>query len=65
MSRNIIFIFCEHVRCSINGTELEEFYLLGYNAVQSVESEPTFRRKFRLHFQGRKISQARNQRESR
>jgi hypothetical protein len=33
--------------------------------VQSVECQPTFRRTYRLHFQGRKISWARNQCESR
>jgi hypothetical protein len=37
----------------------EEFYLLEYNAVQSVKGA------YRLHLQGRRISRARNQRESR
>jgi hypothetical protein len=39
--------------------------MAGYNAVQSVESQPTFRRKYRLHHQDRRISRARYQRESR
>jgi hypothetical protein len=39
----------------------EEFFLLGYNAVWSVESQPTFRNNMSPPFQGRGISQARNQ----
>jgi hypothetical protein len=35
-----------------NKETFDEFYLLGYNAVQSVESQPTFRS--RLHLQGRR-----------
>jgi hypothetical protein len=34
---------------------IQEFYLLGYNAVQSVESQPTFRRNISPHFPGSKI----------
>jgi hypothetical protein len=40
-------------------------YLLGYNAAQSVESQPKFGETCRLHLQGRRISQARHQSESR
>jgi hypothetical protein len=46
---------------SENKAPLEEFYLLRYNAVQSVDSEPTFGTTARLHFHGRRISQVRNQ----
>jgi hypothetical protein len=39
----------------------EEFYLLGYNAVEYVENQLTFRRK---NLQSRRLCQARNQREA-
>jgi hypothetical protein len=39
----------------------EEFCLLGNNAVWSVESKWTFGGTCRLRFEGRRISQARNQ----
>jgi hypothetical protein len=32
----------------------EEYYLLGYNAVYSAESQPTFRRNISLPFSGLK-----------
>jgi hypothetical protein len=41
----------------------EEFYLLGYNAMQSVENQPKFRWNMSHPFQGQIISQERNQRE--
>jgi hypothetical protein len=39
----------------------EKYYLLGYNAVYSVESKPTFRRKINPPSSGIRISRARNQ----
>jgi hypothetical protein len=36
-------------------------YLLGYNALQSFESQPTFRGTYRLNVQGGRIIQVRNQ----
>jgi hypothetical protein len=39
----------------------EEMYLLGHNTMLSVESQRMFRRIFRLHLQGRRTGQARNQ----
>jgi hypothetical protein len=53
--------------CRIWGShsgDYEEFYLLGYNAVSSVGSQPTFRMNMSPLSSGSKISQARNQRES-
>jgi hypothetical protein len=43
----------------------EEFYLLAYNAMQSIESQPHFGGTCCLQLQGQSISQARNQDESR
>lgn len=39
----------------------KEFYHLEYNPVQSVKSQVTFRRNFRLHLQGGRLSQEINQ----
>jgi hypothetical protein len=49
---------CESLKCCHEN--YNRLYLLGYNAVYSVESQPTFRRKCRLHHQDRRICQARN-----
>jgi hypothetical protein len=38
----------------------EEYHLLGYNAAQSDESKPKFRRTCGFHLQGRRINRARN-----
>jgi hypothetical protein len=43
--------------------EEEELYVLGYNAVQSVESTRRFGGTCRLHLQGSRVSHARNQHE--
>jgi hypothetical protein len=38
----------------------EDAYLLGYNGLWFVKSQPTFQRTYRLNFQGRRINQTRN-----
>jgi hypothetical protein len=43
----------------------EEYYHLGYNTLQTVESQPTFRRNLSPPSSGPKISRARNKHESR
>jgi hypothetical protein len=43
----------------------EEYCRLGYNAMLSVESQSSFRRKISLPSSGRRISRTRNQRASR
>jgi hypothetical protein len=44
--------------------KFEEFYFLLYNVLKSSESQPTFRRIYRLHLQGQKVNQAINQYEA-
>jgi hypothetical protein len=48
---------------TIKYTEIyvEEFYILLYNTVQSVENQQTLRRICRLHLQGQRRSQAGNE----
>jgi hypothetical protein len=54
--------------CRIFGSpsdDYEEYYLLGYNVMWSIESQPTLRRNISPPSSGLRISQARNQLESR
>jgi hypothetical protein len=43
------------IQCALCDAESEEFYLVGYNAVQSNESQTTFRRDISPFLQGRRI----------
>jgi hypothetical protein len=49
-------VMCKLVKHNTN--ENLELYLMGYNVVKSVESQPTFQRNMFLHLQGRRISLA-------
>jgi hypothetical protein len=65
-SRTFVAIFTDRhtvfrVRISFKECKQRKFYPLEYSAVYSVEDQPTFR----LHLQGGRIRQARNQHESR
>jgi hypothetical protein len=42
----------------------EEFWVLGYNVIKSIESGPMFRKTCFLHFQGKRISRVRKQHET-
>jgi hypothetical protein len=44
----IIYIYLFYLQITVRDT-VEESYILGYNAVYSVESQPTFRVTFRPH----------------
>jgi hypothetical protein len=57
-----LHIFCNNTL--LQRLYMVEFYLLGYKAMLSGESQSTFGGICRLHFQGIRVSQARDQHEA-